>query len=269
MKTIKLNRGSMIPVIGSGTNTFGKENRDYMGKINFDTTELEAAIAAGYRHFDTAISYRNEGVVGKALEESGLAREEFFVTSKIPIKDGHAENKETVAKAIESSLKELRTDYIDLYLIHHPAEELDTIIMMWQVLEEYAERGILKEIGVSNFSQEQMAYLLENAKIKPAVNQIQSNPSNWNHDLIEYLQSVNVVAEAWGPLSRMEESSIAKLEEIGNKYGKTWAQVVLKFQIDRGVVVIPKSHNTDRQKANLDLFDFGLTDEEKETIYNL
>lgn len=269
MKTIKLNRGSMIPVIGSGTNTFGKENRDYMGKINFDTTELEAAIAAGYRHFDTAISYRNEGVVGKALEESGLAREEFFVTSKIPGKEEYYKNRQAVIDGIEYSLKELRTDYIDLYLIHHPWDDLEGMLMMWQVLEEYAEKGILKEIGVSNFSQEQMAYILENAKIKPAVNQIQSNPSNWNHELIEYLQSVDVVAEAWGPLSRMEESSIAKLEEIGNKYGKTWAQVVLKFQIDRGVVVIPKSHNADRQKANLELFDFELTDEEKETIYNL
>lgn len=269
METIKLHAGSLIPIIGSGTNTFGKENRDYRGEINYDTTELKAAIVAGYRHFDTAISYRNEGVLGKAVEESGIAREEFFITSKIPGREEYYKDRQAVVDGIESSLKELRTDYIDLYLIHHPWDDLDGILMVWQVLEEYAEKGILKEIGVSNFSQEQIDFLLKEAKMPPAVNQIQSNPTEWNHELIDYLLSVNVVPEAWGPLSHIDDQAKASLTEIGDKYGKSWAQVLLKFQIDRAVVVIPKSHNTERQKANLELFDFELTSEDKKTIYNL
>lgn len=186
MKTIKLNTGIEIPVIGSGTNTYGKKNRDYSAPINNDTSEIISAIEAGYRHFDTAISYRNEAVVAKALAESGLERSDFFITSKLPGDPQYTADEAAVRKGVEQSLTALNTDYIDLYLIHHPWENLAEIVATWNVLENYVDQGILKAIGVSNFNEEQLRHLLEHARIKPAVNQIQSHPGNWHDEIINY-----------------------------------------------------------------------------------
>ena len=154
METIELNTGIQIPVIGSGTNTFGKENREYQGAINDDTTELLTAIKLGYRHFDTAISYRNEAVVGKAIKESGIDRSEFFLTSKIPGKPEHTQDAAAVKASVEASLAALQTESIDLYLIHHPWDNLAEIAAVWAVLEAYVDKGVLKAIGVSNFQEE-------------------------------------------------------------------------------------------------------------------
>lgn len=269
MQTVTLNTGILMPVIGSGTNTYGKEGNQYGGAINGDTTELANAIKAGYRHFDTAISYRNESVVGDAWKKSGLPRETFFLTSKIPGRPEYTETEEAVHQAVKSSLEALQTDYIDLYLIHHPWDNLDEILAVWRVLEDYVDKGTLKAIGVSNFDEEQLGYLLEHARIKPAANQIKSHPGDWNDSIVDYSLQNEVVPVAWGPISRTDDEAKAKLNEIGEKYGKNWAQVSLRYQIERGVVVIPKSHNAKRQKANFEIFDFELTEEERNLIASL
>ena len=266
MDLIRSNNGLEIEVIGSGTNTFGKEDRNYMGAINNDTTELASAITAGYRHFDTAISYRNEGVVGLAVKESGIDRDDFFLTSKIPGGPDYMGNEEAIIKAVESSLKALQTDYIDLYLVHHPWDSLEEMLAGWRVLEKYVDQGVLKAIGVSNFNEEQLAYFIEHARIKPAVNQIESHAGKWNHEIIAYSLENGIIPEAWGPLSRTTDEARAILTEIGKAYNKTWAQVVIRYQLDLGMITIPKSHNAERQKDNLAVFDFELTETDRKKI---
>ncbi|MBP1039625.1 aldo/keto reductase [Vagococcus sp. BWB3-3] len=266
MKTFKLNTGIEIPVIGSGTNTYGKENHDYLAAINNDTTEIRSAINAGYRHFDTAISYRNEAVVAKGIAESGLDRSDFFLTSKLPGEPAYTADEAVVRKGVEQSLKALNTTYIDLYLIHHPWDSLAEMLATWKVLEDHVDKGVLKAIGVSNFNQEQLGHLLTHARIKPAVNQIESHPGKWNDAIIDYSLKEGVIPEAWGPLSRVNDQAKESLTTIGNDYGKTWAQVILRYQVARGVIVIPKSHDKHRQELNLAIFDFNLTDDQQKII---
>ncbi|MBM7709567.1 aldo/keto reductase [Enterococcus lemanii] len=270
MEYLTLNTGIKIPIIGSGTNTFGKENRDYMGEINHDTKELLVAIALGYRHFDTAIAYRNEAVVGQAIKQSGIAREEFFITSKIPGKAEYTNSAHAVEQAVQESLWALGTkDSIDLYLIHHPWENLEEMLAVWRVLESFVDNGVLKAIGVSNFTEKELGFLVEHARIQPAVNQIESHPGKWNQALIDYTKQQGIVPEAWGPLTRVSEEAKSILTTIGEKYGKTWAQVILRYQIEQGVIVIPKSHQPERQAQNLEIFDFALTKEERAKIGQL
>lgn len=269
MEYVTLNTGIQLPVIGSGTNTFGKVDHQYMGEINDDTSEILDAIALGYRHFDTAIMYRNERVVGKALKESGLDRKEFFITSKIPGEEQYYRDEQAVHEGVQQSLAALDTDYIDLYLIHHPWDNNDQIALVWRVLESYVEKGILKAIGVSNFSPEQLDALMKHSTIKPAVNQIESHPGKWNQEWIDFCLNHHVVPEAWGPLTRVSDEAKHTLSMIGDYYGKTWAQVILRYQLDQGVVVIPKSHHHGRQKQNLELFDFELIPKDRETIATL
>jgi diketogulonate reductase-like aldo/keto reductase len=256
MEYFKLSNGLLMPKIGIGTNTFGKVNHEFSGEINFDTTELEYALENGYRLFDTAVAYRNEAVIGKMLKEMDIPRGDLFITSKIPNKKEFIETDELVEKTINSSLNSIGS-YIDLYLIHHPWDDLEDILRVWRHLEAHYKKGNFKAIGVSNFNEEQLGYLLKHAEIKPMVNQIESNPAKWNHDMIKYSLNHNVLPQAWGPLDPAPNKQT--LTEIGKKYHKSWAQVLLRYQIQRGVQVIPKSHNKERQKENLMIFDFELT----------
>lgn len=269
MKTISLANGLEIPLVGTGTNTYGKEGNQYSGELNGDFSALEDAIKEGYRLIDTAISYRNEAGVGKTIADSGVPREEFFITTKIPADDAYIDTKETVEQTVLNSLKNLKTDYIDLYLIHHPIGDADKLKHTWEVLETFVDNGKIKSIGVSNFDIDLLKTVQQFARIQPTVNQIQSNPHTWNNEVIEYMQQNNIVAEAWGPLSRLTEEQIAKLNKIAENYGKNWGQVLLRYQIQRGVVVIPKSHDKERQMSNLELFDFELTDEHMVSIESL
>ncbi|MEG0268406.1 MAG: aldo/keto reductase [Carnobacterium sp.] len=262
MENITLANGMSMPIVGTGTNTYGKVENHYNGALNNDFSALESAIKAGYRLIDTAIYYRNEAGVGQTVKDSGIDREEFYLTTKIPETDEYVGSKELIEQAILRSLENLKTNYIDLYLIHKPIEDKDTLKMTWKVLESFVDLGRIKAIGVSNFSIEQLEELKTIARIQPVVNQIQSNPSNWNKELIEYSQKNNILPEAWGPLSKVTQEQQAKLKEIGDKYGKNWGQVLLRYQIQRGVAVIPKSHNKERQLSNLDLFDFDLSTED-------
>lgn len=270
MKKIKLNNGVFIPVVGSGTNTFGKKDNSYNEELRGDTQEMDWAIENGYRHFDTAQSYRTETVVGEAIEKSGIDREEFFITSKLQTSKGYF-GSDWAHEEIAKSLKALKTDYIDLFLIHHPWDNQEEILEAWHIFEDYYEKGIFKAIGVSNFDEKLLDYLIEHGDITPAANQIESHAGKWNDELIAYNQSHDIASVAWSPLAGVKDNPSAKekLEEIGAKYDKSFAQVLLRYQIERDVIVIPKSHNKERQAEGIDIFDFELTEEDREVIQNL
>ncbi len=266
MKNLTLNNGIEIPIVGIGTNTFGKEGSTYGGELRGDSLEVDLAIKNGYRHIDTAQSYRTEPVVGAGVTKSGVARKEFYIVTKLDCSEGYR-SEEWLHEAIQESLDKLETDYIDLFLVHHPRENImEEIEELWGLLEEYVDKGVFKSIGVSNFNEEQVDKVLEIARIKPVMNQIASYVGKWNHDLIKHNQDRGVAVTAWGPLKNIDNE---KLEEIAAKHGVTPAQVVLNYQVNRDVVVIPKSHNEERQAVNLDIFSFELTDEEKEIIASL
>ncbi len=268
MEYIKLNSGEKMPLVGTGTNTYGKEENQYRGELLDDIPELKKAIELGYRSIDAAISYNNEELVGKVILNSGVPREEFFITTKIPPAEEYTSSKEATRAAIDNSLKNFGGDYLDLLLIHHPIENKEHFHQTWEVFEEYYKEGKIKSIGVSNFDQELLGEMEQFATVKPAVNQIQVNLIQPNHELIEHLLNLDIVPVSWGPM-KVEDSQKEVLAEIGKSYHKSWAQVLLRYQTQRGVVVIPKSHNQNNQAANMNIFDFELTDSEMDIIRQL
>jgi diketogulonate reductase-like aldo/keto reductase len=265
MEYIKLNDAARIPIVGSGTNTYGKEGNEFTGTLRGDTQEIDWAIDNGYRHFDSSQGYKNEEVLGEGLKKSSLLREDFFITTKLFTYDGYG-GADWVHKKIEESLEKIQTDYIDLFLIHSPWDNHDEMLEAWNILEDYYNRGLFKSIGVSNFEKEHLDLILENGNIKPTVNQIASHVGKWNDELIAFNKSNDVATIAYSPLEGIDENAKHVLKEIGNQYGKTYAQVVLRYQIERDVIVIPKSHNKDRQAQRLDIFDFELTPIDRERI---
>lgn len=267
MEFVKLNSGEMMPIIGTGTNTYGKEGNQYQGDLNDDFSALKDAIELGYRSIDAAVSYKNEAGVGKTVANSGIDRKEFFITSKIPSDEEYYKTKDAVRNTIDSSLKNFETEYLDLYLIHHPIENDEYFKNTWEVLEEYYKSGKLKSIGVSNHDESLLNKMKQFATVKPAVNQIQVNLKNPNTELIGLLKKMDITPVAWGPM-KVEDQQKETLENIGEKYGKSWGQILLKYQIQRGIVVIPKSHNKDNQAANLNIFDFELSNEDLMRIKN-
>lgn len=269
MKHIKMNNGLLIPVLGTGTNTYGKENKDFYGKITYDTKELRSAIDLGYRLIDTAIMYRNEAVIGKAVKESNVDRKDFFITSKIPGEDKYTKTDDLVSHHIEQSLKELDMEYIDLYLIHFPLATNEDNLRVWRVLETYVDKGYLKSIGVSNFNEEQLDYLLQHARIKPVLNQFQSYPGKHQQSLIDFCKKNNVIPEAYQSFAKLEKGIKNQLIEIAKPYNKLWSQVILNYQITQGMIVIPKSHSKEHQLHNIEVFDFTLSDKDIETIKNM
>lgn len=269
MKYLTMNNGLMIPVLGTGTNTFGKENSNFNGKITNDTKELRSAIELGYRLIDTAIYYRNEEVIGKAVKESNIDRSEFFITSKIPVDKEFIETDELVQKHVEQSLKAIDLDYIDLYLIHFPHESNEENLRVWRILETFVEKGLIKSIGVSNFKENQLSYLIKHARIKPVLNQFQSYPGKHQQSLIDFCKANDIIPEAYQSLAKIDDKTKNILVELAKPYNKTWSQIVLNYQINEGLVVIPKSHNKQHQLENIDIFDFELTKTDIETIKNI
>jgi len=269
MKHLKMNNGLTIPVLGTGTNTFGKENNDFFGRITYDTKELSSAIELGYRLIDTAIYYRNEAVIGKAVKESNIDRSEFFITSKIPEKKEYTENDATIRYHVEQSLHFLDVAYIDLYLIHFPLKTNEENLRVWRVLETYVEKGLIKSIGVSNFNETQLSFLVKHARIKPVLNQFQSYPGNHQQSLIDYCKANDIIPEAYQSLTKLDTKTKDVLIELAKSYEKSWHQIVLNYQINQGMVVIPKSHSTQHQFENIDVFDFTLTKEDIKTIKSI
>lgn len=269
MRYLKMNNGLDIPVLGTGTNTFGKENNDFYGKITYDTKELASAIDLGYRLIDTAIFYRNEAVIGKAVKESNLDRSEFFITSKIFDKKEFTETNDLVKYHVDQSLNLLDLDYIDLYLIHFPLETNEENLRVWRILETYVDRGLIKSIGVSNFNEDQLSYLIEHGNIKPVLNQFQSYPGKHQQSLIDFCKANDVIPEAYQSLAKLDAKTKEVLIELAKSYNKSWTQVILNYQVNEGLVVIPKSHSKQHQFENIDVFDFELTDEDIKIIKSL
>lgn len=220
------------------------------------------ALAAGYRLIDTAAAYFNEAAVGEAICRSGIPREELFITTKLWIQDAGYEN---AKKAFQTSLDKLGLDYLDLYLIHQPFNDY---YGSWRAMEELYEAGKIRAIGVCNFYPERLTDLCLNARIVPMVNQVELHPFFQQAAAIENMRALGVVPEAWGPLAEGKHGIFTneKLAGIGAKYGKTVAQVVLRWNTQRGVVVIPKSVHKNRIEENLNIWDFTLSDEDMDAI---
>jgi diketogulonate reductase-like aldo/keto reductase len=227
---------------------------------------VSAALEAGYRSVDTASLYGNEGGTGKALRESGVPRGELFVTTKLWNSDqGH----DTALRAFDDSLERLGLDYVDLYLIHWPAAARDLYVQTWRALAEIHDSGRARAIGVSNFESDHLTHLIEETGVVPAVNQIELHPRLQQPELRAFDADHGIVTEAWSPLGRGNVLGEAVVRKVAAKHGKTPAQVVLRWHIQLGNVVIPKSVTPSRIKENIDVFDFELDGDDLREIQRL
>lgn len=234
-----------------------------------DLAECERSVAdainTGYRLIDTAASYGNEEAVGKAIKRSGVPREELFITTKLWIQSNGYEG---TMKAFEDSLKKLQLDYLDLYLMHQPYGD---VYGEWRAMQELYKEGRVKAIGVSNFHPDRLIDLIVHNEIVPAVNQIETHPFNQQIETQLFLEENKVQIESWGPFAEGKNNIFQNelLLSIGKKYGKSVAQVVLRWLTQRGIVAIPKSVRKERMEENFNVFDFELSAEEMEVIKTL
>lgn len=254
MEYVTLNNGIKMPMEGFGVFQVPDPSQCEQAVID--------AIECGYRLIDTAAAYMNEEAVGAAIAKSGVPREELFITTKLWVQDASYEG---AKQAVKASLKKLGTDYIDLYLIHQP---LGDYVGAYRAMEEMYKEGILKAIGVCNFYPHRLLDLCETVDIIPAVNQVELHPFFAQENAIELMKQYGITPEAWGPFAEGNFGIFTHpvLTEIGNKYSKTPAQVALRWNVQRGVIVIPKSVHRDRMEQNLDIWDFSLTDDDMSKI---
>lgn len=254
MQKVKLNNGVEMPILGFGV--FQIEDLEQCEQSVFD------AINAGYRSIDTAAAYFNEEAVGKAIKRSDVAREELFITTKLWISDAGYDK---AKKAFEASLKRLQLDYLDLYLIHQPFNDY---YGAWRAMEELYKEGRIRAIGVSNFMPDRLADLILYNEITPAVNQVETNPFYQQLEAEAYMKEKGVQIESWAPFAEGKNGLFQNetLAAIADKYQKSIAQVVLRWLIQRNVVVIPKSIRQERIVENFNVFDFELTKEDMEKI---
>lgn len=257
MQYTTLNNGVKMPMVGFGVFQIRDE----------ETTQqvVEEAIKTGYRLIDTAQSYGNEEAVGKAIKASGVPREELFITTKLWISDyGY----EAAKSAFAESLRKLDLEYVDLYLLHQP---IGDTFGAWRALEELYHEGKIRAIGVSNFKSDQLANLSLFNEVTPAVNQIELHVFHQKQAEQEYMIAKGIQTESWGAFAegKFDVFNNPVLVELANKYGKTTAQVMLRWQLQRGVVSLSKSANPERVRQNFDIFDFELTTAEMEQIATL
>ena len=256
MEYIKLSNGVEVPQLGFGVFQIPPE----------ETKDVVlAALENGYIHFDTAEAYFNEAEIGQTLAESDVKREDLFITTKVwPSSYGYESTKE----AFERSCEKLGTDYIDLYLLH---QNTGDVYSTWRALEDLYKEGKIRAIGVCNFAESRFADLCIHIEIKPMVNQIEINPFYQQQGTEEFHEKYGAKVEAWGPLAEGRDGIFKNpvLAEIGEKYGKSVAQVILRWIIQRGIIVFPKSTKPERMVENADLFDFELSDEDMEKIKEL
>lgn len=257
MDYVTLNNGIKMPLEGFGV--FQVPDAAQCEQAVLD------AIESGYRLIDTAAAYMNEEAVGSAVKKCGVPREELFIATKLWVQDA---NYEGAKKAIETSLEKLGLDYIDLYLIHQP---MGDYIGAYRAMEEEYKDGRLKAIGVCNFYPERLADFCETVDIIPAVNQVELHPFFQQEKALEIMKEYGVVPEAWGPFAEGKYGIFTHpvLSKIGEKYGKSAAQVALRWNVQRGVVVIPKSVHKERMTQNMDIWDFSLSSEDMAEIANL
>lgn len=262
--TYKLNNGVEIPVIGFGT--WQTPN----GQVAEES--VLAALNSGYRHLDTAAAYGNEESVGAAIKKSGINCHELFVTTKLWNSDHGYQN---TKKAIDTSLEKLDLDYLDLYLIHwpNPAAMRDNWAELnaesWQAMEEAVQAGKIRAIGVSNFRKHHLDELLKTAEIKPAVNQNYLNPSDMQEDLVKYNDSLGILNEAYSPLGTGGLLSNEVVNGIAEKYGKSPAQILIRWSLNHNFLPLPKSVHPDYIKANADVFDFDIEPEDMKKLDGL
>ncbi|MBA2445656.1 MAG: aldo/keto reductase [Nocardioidaceae bacterium] len=256
--SVPLNNGGEIPQVGFGV---------FLVPDDETRQAVSDALEVGYRHIDTAMLYKNETAVGQAIADSGLAREDLFVTTKCWNSDhGH----DSALAAFEASMERLGLDYLDLYLIHWPAPALDKYVDTWRAFEKlYADERV-RAIGVSNFQPAHLQRLLDEAEVVPAINQIELHPWLPQADLRDFHAEHGIATEAWSPIARggdhlRDETLVA----IADKHDVSAAQVILRWHLDLGNVVIPKSVNRDRMASNLDLFDLILDDDDRLQIAKL
>lgn len=250
---LKLSSGHEIPQIGLG---LWKITDPAKFKIAFDT-----AIKAGYRHFDTAQAYGNEQFLGEGWKASGLKREELFITTKIKSQDfGYKRAQRTIPE----SLKKLRTDYVDLLLLHFPVPVL--LKKTWLVAEEALAAGHAKSIGVSNYTIGHLEEMKKYAKVTPAVNQVELHVFLQQPELVKYCRDNNITMEAYSPLAHSRAMDNPVIANVAKKHGKTYAQIMLRWLIEQGMVIIPKSATPGRIQENIQIFDFQLDDEDMQAL---
>jgi diketogulonate reductase-like aldo/keto reductase len=254
MQNVLLNNGVEMPILGFGV--FQINDLDVCERSVLD------ALQAGYRLLDTAAVYMNEEAVGKAIKRSGVTREELFITTKLWIQDAGYEK---TKKAFEKSLKRLQLDYLDLYLIHQPFGD---VYGAWRAMEEIYKEGKVRAIGVSNFQPDRLMDLIMHNKVVPAVNQIETHPFCQQVETQKFLKENNVQIESWGPFAEGRNNLFTNeiLVSLAGKYKKSSAQIVLRWLIQRGVVVIPKSVHKERIIENFDVFDFEISSEDMNVI---
>lgn len=247
MEQLKLSSGYKIPQLGIGVFMVSDHNECKKSVLN--------ALKSGYRHIDTAQAYKNEKAVGEAMRDSGIAREDIFLTTKIWVTNyGY----EKAKKAIQNSLDTLQVDYIDLMLLHRPFEDY---IGAWKALEEAVDEGKIRSIGISNFKICQVQEILNIARIKPVVNQVECHPYAQQKELSAFLKKNDIFMEAWYPLGHGDKKLVSEpvFTELAKKYGKSNIQIILRWHIQMKNIIFPKSTNLSHIKSNLDIFDFELT----------
>lgn len=256
---LTLRTGATIPQLGVGTYLVAPADAQRV---------VEEAAALGYRHFDTAQMYGNEKQVGAALAATGLAREDYFLTTKL---DNPNHAREDALRSFHQSLADLGVEYVDLFLIHWPArgEDEPSSIETWRVLEELYDQGLARHIGLSNFFPHHLQEILPDVRILPHVTQIESHPYLPMAEAHDFNRRLNIITQAWSPLARGRTSKDPVLAEIGAQYHKTGAQVALRWAIERGDVVFPKSLRRERLEENSQLFDFSLSDRDRIRIAGL
>ncbi|MBI2667704.1 aldo/keto reductase [Candidatus Woesearchaeota archaeon] len=249
---VNLNNNLKMPVIGLGTWQIRGKSAE---------NSVLYALEAGYRLIDTASFYNNEEEVGNAIKKSGIPRGDLFITTKI----WNSEHNDP-EKAFNKSLKKLNLDYIDLYLIHWPVQER---LKTWKILERLYKEGKCKAIGVSNFTINHIKELLNNSEIIPAVNQVEFSPYLYQKELLEFCKLKKIALEAYSPLTRGANLDDEKLADIARKYNKSTAQILIKWGIQHGLIVIPKSSNKDRIYENINIFDFNIAKKDMEHLDSL
>ena len=254
MQKVKLNNGIEMPILGFGV--YQIEDQVLCEQCVYD------AIEAGYRSIDTAAAYGNEEAVGRAIKRSGIPREDLFITTKLWISDAGYDK---AKKAFEASMKRLQLDYLDLYLIHQPFNDY---YGAWHAMEELYKEGSIRSIGVSNFMPDRLVDLILHNEITPAVNQVETNPFYQQIEAEAFMQEKGVQIESWAPFAEGKNNMFQNetLAAIASKYGKSIAQVVLRWLIQRNIVVIPKSIRKERIIENFNVFDFELTKEDMKKI---
>ncbi len=256
MQYVTLSNGVKMPQLGYGVYQITKDECEHC---------VLDALKVGYRHIDTAQSYFNEEEVGSAIEKSGIPREEIFLTTKVWIE--HYGYEATKASVLES-MRKLKTDYIDLVLLHQPFADY---YGAWKALEELYEEGKIRAIGISNFYPDRMVDICSFARIKPMINQVETHPHNQQIEAQKWMEKYGVQIEAWAPMAEGRDDMFTNpvLAEIGEKYGKTVAQTILRWELQRGIIIIPKSTHVERMAENFNIFDFELTAEDMATIAGL